>query len=259
MSLTASVNSFLPAVPAAVTVESISDEAQVAVGRRESTEIVRLIGVVDLAVSPTVGRILTESVDRSLQVVADVSSVRLLDGATVNMFMRVKAHAVAREVGFGVAGARASVLEVLRVTGAAPVLCRELQERRSQHDQPPSPGAGWRYLVPVDAVADLLAATNGLPHDDQRRQRAHRQVVELCMPVATHLARRYVNSGQESEDLRQVAALALVKAVRRYDPAVGTDFFGYAVPTILGELRRYFGTARGRYGCHGGSRRCGAR
>jgi RNA polymerase sigma-B factor len=239
MSHNRSVSPF-PSAGRAVRVEPIGDETQVAVGRCESTETVRLIGVVDLAVSPTVGRILTESVDRSEQVVADVSSVRLLDGAAVNTFMRVKAHAVAGDVGFGVAGARASVLEVLRVTGAAPVLCQEPQRQRVPRDRAPAPGGGWRHLVPVDAVADLLAATDDLALDDPRRQRAHQQVVELCMPVATHLARRYVNSSQESEDLRQVAALALVKAVRRYDPAVGTDFLGYAVPTVLGELRRYF-------------------
>jgi RNA polymerase sigma-B factor len=236
---TPSMSTFPPAGPDAVTVESIGDATEIAVGRHDATETVRLIGVVDLAVSPAVGRILTESVDRSRHVVADLSSVRLLDGASVNMFMRVKAHAVASDVGFRVARAQARVLEVLRVTGAAPILChgRPQPPRRGQS---PATGAGWQQVVPVDAVADLLAATRDLAAEDPRRQRANRQVVELCMPVAVHLARRYANSSQDSEDLRQVAALALVKAVHRFDPGIGPDFLGYAVPTVLGELRRYF-------------------
>ncbi len=53
-------------------------------------------------------------------------------------------------------------------------------------------------------------------------------------------ARRYAGRGIEIEDLRQVAALGLVKAVRAYDPEKATDFLGFAVPTIRGELRRWF-------------------
>jgi RNA polymerase sigma-B factor len=228
--------SFPPTRSDAVTVESIGDATEIAVGRHEETETVRLIGVVDLAVSAAVGRILTGSVDRSRHVAADLSSVRLLDGASVNMFMRVKAHAVTRDVCFGLTRARASVLDVLRVTGAAPVLYNDEQQRPRRD----APGAGWHEVVPIEAVADLLVATRGLVREDPRRQRADRQVVELCLPVASHLARRYVDSSQEPDDLRQVAALALLKAVHRFDPSIGADFLGYAVPTILGELRRYF-------------------
>jgi RNA polymerase sigma-B factor len=58
-------------------------------------------------------------------------------------------------------------------------------------------------------------------------------------PLARHLAQRYVRATDQREDLEQVACLGLVKAARRFDPARGTAFTTFAVPTILGELRRH--------------------
>jgi RNA polymerase sigma-B factor len=58
--------------------------------------------------------------------------------------------------------------------------------------------------------------------------------------LATRLAQRFAGRGEAMEDLCQVALLALVRALRSYDPWRGTAFATYAVPTILGELRRHF-------------------
>lgn len=67
----------------------------------------------------------------------------------------------------------------------------------------------------------------------------HAALVERFLPLAHHLALRY-RTGGEREDLLQVAAVGLLNAIDRYDPDRGIAFTSFAVPTILGELRRYF-------------------
>jgi RNA polymerase sigma-B factor len=75
---------------------------------------------------------------------------------------------------------------------------------------------------------------------DVERQRLRGEIVELNLCVARSLAHRYRDRGLDLEDLEQVAYLALVKAVDRFDPDTGHDFLAFAVPTIRGELRRHF-------------------
>lgn len=60
------------------------------------------------------------------------------------------------------------------------------------------------------------------------------------MPLARQLAHRYSGRGQRLEDLMQVASLGLVRAASRFNPDYGTEFHSFAVPTILGEIRRHF-------------------
>jgi RNA polymerase sigma-B factor len=78
------------------------------------------------------------------------------------------------------------------------------------------------------------------------RLRAHRsaeqreQVFRRFLPLARSLAARYRRSGEPLEDLEQVAGIGLLNAIDRFDPDRGAAFSSFAVPTILGELRRHF-------------------
>lgn len=74
-------------------------------------------------------------------------------------------------------------------------------------------------------------------HGDQR---AREQLVERFMPIARKLAHRYKGAYEPPDDLLQVASLGLLKAIDRYDTTRETGFQSFAVPTILGELKRYF-------------------
>ncbi|HMJ02811.1 MAG TPA: sigma-70 family RNA polymerase sigma factor, partial [Conexibacter sp.] len=65
-------------------------------------------------------------------------------------------------------------------------------------------------------------------------------MVERHLGLARHLALRYSDSGEPLDDLFQVASLGLVNAVDRFDPSRGVSFTTFAVPTILGELKRHF-------------------
>jgi RNA polymerase sigma-B factor len=73
-----------------------------------------------------------------------------------------------------------------------------------------------------------------------RDRLAREALVRRFMPLARSLARRYNRSSEPFEDLLQVASLGLLKALDRFDPDRGNPFASFAVPTILGEMRRYF-------------------
>jgi RNA polymerase sigma-B factor len=73
-----------------------------------------------------------------------------------------------------------------------------------------------------------------------RRRTIRNRLVTEHLPVAEHIARKFRNRGQPAADLTQVATVGLINAVDRFDPDRGTDFLSFAVPTITGEVRRYF-------------------
>ena len=92
-----------------------------------------------------------------------------------------------------------------------------------------------------DAAAKaLLALMAELPAGSPDRPRVRQRLIEAYMPLAEHLARRFRNRGEPLDDLVQVACLALVKSVDGYDHSRGAAFTSYAIPMILGELKRHF-------------------
>lgn len=96
-----------------------------------------------------------------------------------------------------------------------------------------------RGVSPADPVEDLLLRMRQCA-DPARRAQLEEAAVLASLRLAESVARRYLGRGLELEDLLQVARLALVKAVRRYQPGAGTSFAAYAVPTIAGEVKRHF-------------------
>jgi len=90
--------------------------------------------------------------------------------------------------------------------------------------------------------AELLPPTRSLlvSHHRHRDAAAREALVHRYLPLARHLARRYRGHSQAFDDLNQVAAIGLLKAIDRFDPSRGTAFSTYATPTIIGELKRHF-------------------
>jgi RNA polymerase sigma-B factor len=76
--------------------------------------------------------------------------------------------------------------------------------------------------------------------DDPRRRELRTALVTEYLSVAEHIARRFSGRGESYDDLVQVARVGLINAVDRFEPDRGTDFLSFAVPTIMGEVRRHF-------------------
>jgi len=95
-------------------------------------------------------------------------------------------------------------------------------------------------LGAVPTSEDLLRERRDLPAGHPDRFTIRARVVEANLPMAIRLARRYGGRGELFDDLAQVAALALVKAVDAYDSDRLVPFSGYAVPSIVGALKRHF-------------------
>lgn len=83
-----------------------------------------------------------------------------------------------------------------------------------------------------DFIAKIRRAQNGDADAEQ-------ELISDNLPLVTAIARRYQNSGIETDDLRQLGAIGLLKAIRKFDPSFNVCFSTYAVPLIAGEIRRF--------------------
>ena len=101
-----------------------------------------------------------------------------------------------------------------------------------------SPSGAAPEDVPVSRAAEDRRLLIRYHRDGD--EAAREALVERLLPLARRMARRYRRSDEPLDDLVQVATLGLIKAIDRFDPARETAFSSYAVPTMLGELKRYF-------------------
>jgi RNA polymerase sigma-B factor len=91
-----------------------------------------------------------------------------------------------------------------------------------------------------DLASELINRMAGLPAGHPAKAGLRDRAIEAWLPLARHLANRYAGRGEPSDDLQQVAVLGLIKAADRFDADRGIDFAGFAIPTIVGELKRHF-------------------
>jgi RNA polymerase sigma-B factor len=89
-------------------------------------------------------------------------------------------------------------------------------------------------------LSALLGSYAAMAVTDPRRAELRAQLVVAYLPLAQHIARRYVHRGEPLPDLEQAASIGLIAAIDRFDPDKGHSFTGYAIPTITGEVRRHF-------------------
>ncbi|WP_030443589.1 sigma-70 family RNA polymerase sigma factor [Actinoplanes subtropicus] len=103
-----------------------------------------------------------------------------------------------------------------------------------------SPATKAGAEAPADSAAELLNAMAAMPIGHPSRAQLRDSAIEAWLPLARHLANRYSGRGEPTDDLIQTATVGLIKAVDKFDPDRGVDFAGYAIPTIIGEIKRHF-------------------
>lgn len=100
---------------------------------------------------------------------------------------------------------------------------------------PPPVGRPRPYAPLSDALAEFAA----LGPDGAGRRAPREQLVAGYLPVVRHIARRYRNRGEPLDDLEQVGVIGLINALERFEPARGSDFLSFLVPTVTGEVCRH--------------------
>lgn len=101
----------------------------------------------------------------------------------------------------------------------------------------PSDGADTRHMEFDEQISALIAARE--TRNEFTLRHAEESLILACLPRATAVARSYRRRGVELDDIEQIARLGLIKAVRGWEPRQG-GLLGYVIPTIHGEIKRYF-------------------
>ena len=101
----------------------------------------------------------------------------------------------------------------------------------------PAPAGPPAHRYGYEHLAAHVTERAGLPDGHPHHARLRRELIAGYLPVARNIANRFGRRGENPDDLEQVG---LVLAVDRFDPDRGVDFLSFAVPTITGEVQRYF-------------------
>jgi RNA polymerase sigma-70 factor (sigma-B/F/G subfamily) len=220
----------------------------------DGTTLVVADGAIDLSRMSRLRFVLRQAVALDAhEIVVDLGTAKLLDATAVGLLVRYRGQVEEHGGRLRVVDAQGMVLQVLEVVGLAKSL-GAYDPRDSAPPRPaqpccrpgaeaPLPTRDWSvptYGMPNDAVHELLLETAGLSDEDPYRRELRARAIELALPAAYQLTMRYRHRGEPTDDLLQLAALGLVKAVDGYDPYRGHRFSDYAMPTILGEIRRHF-------------------
>lgn len=91
-----------------------------------------------------------------------------------------------------------------------------------------------------DDIGDMFHRLKTLDADTTEFARQRETIIQRGLPLADHVARRFRWRGEDYDDLHQAACVGLINAVNRFDPDSGPGFLAFAVPTIMGEVRRHF-------------------
>jgi RNA polymerase sigma-B factor len=96
----------------------------------------------------------------------------------------------------------------------------------------------------------LFAEFTKLADGDPRKSAVRDELISSHLGLVTHIARKYANRGEPLDDLIQVGVIGLIKAIDRFDTDKGFEFSTFAMPTIVGEIKRYFRDKPGRFEYH---------
>jgi RNA polymerase sigma-70 factor (sigma-B/F/G subfamily) len=220
-------------------------DLRIMLSTRRDESLVELAGVLDYASAPYFRQVVFGLFDDGRhRITVDVARLRLLDAASIKILLYLHRRGEQLGTDLRMTGATGTVLAALEITGIAKTF-----HAYDELDWPEA--ARDREVVDLDELhltrghwpaeaTELLNRFHAMAPDDPARRSARDRIIELCLPGARRLARRFAGASEPLNDLVQVASLGLVKAVDGFDAGRGVEFGTYATPTIVGEIKRYF-------------------
>lgn len=225
-----------------------ADRAFAASSSGEDPLVVEVAGELNGSTGPQLLERLCEAGDAgATSVIVDLSTASIIDWTGVAALVDAHDRLTRQGRRFAVVCPRAALRRELELADGVGGLtlfrsrARALSSRSSHLERPSArraPGSGPpRARSRSTSRDDHALLQRYADHGDAAARDA---LVKRFLPLARHLARRYAKSEESLEDVFQVACLGLVHSIDRYDPNRGTSFSSFAVPTIVGEIKRYF-------------------